>query len=268
MDINNINTFLIDGDGVLWYGQKPAEGLVHFFKVLQARGIQWALLTNNATDIVDGYADKLAGFGVTVTTDQVFTGATATAAYLNEHYAPGSAVYVVGEEGLLTTLREAGFTVYHGPEMPEEPVAAVIGSMDRGLTYAKLDVATRLIRSGAPYIGTNPDRTYPTPTGLAPGAGTIVEAIAIASATEPIIIGKPQAAIFEMAMKALGADRAHTAMIGDRLETDIAGAKAADVGTILLMSGVTTPEQLAKCDIQPDCTYENLIELTDALETN
>lgn len=265
MDIHNINTFLIDGDGVLWYGQKPAEGLVRFFEVLKDRGINWALLTNNSTGMVGMYLDKLIGFGIEATADQVYTGASATAAYLAERYPAGSAIYVVGEDGLLQTLREAGFDVHDGPQMPEVPVVAVIGSMDRGLTYDKLDIANRLIRGGAPYIGTNPDRTYPTAHGLAPGAGTVVEAIAIASETEPIIIGKPKTAIFEEAIKGLGADPAHTAMIGDRLETDIAGGIAAGIGTILLLSGVTSPEHLVESDIKPDCTYEDLAALTEAI---
>ncbi len=264
MDIKDINTLLIDGDGVLWRADQPIAGLSDFFEVMNAQGTNWALLTNNATRDRMQYVEKFAGFGIEIGVERIFSSAIVTATYLQEHFSAGDTVYVVGESGLIATLREAGFDVRSGDDQPDEAVA-VIGSMDRGLSYDKLAAANRLIRGGARFIQTNPDKTFPTPHGFTPGAGTVMAALIAASGVEPVIIGKPETALYEAAMRAYGSEPETTAMVGDRLETDILGAERVGIGTILVLTGVTTRDDLDGVDLSPDLVLDSIADLADML---
>ncbi|UCC51425.1 MAG: HAD hydrolase-like protein, partial [Anaerolineaceae bacterium] len=143
---------------------------------------------------------------------------------------------------------------------------AVAAGMDRGLTFEKIKIAIRLILGGAEFVATNTDGTFPAPDGLSPGTGMVIGALRGASGVEPTVMGKPERAIFEVAMKALDADPATTAMIGDRLETDILGAQRVGIATICVLSGVTTREQLAASKIHPDVVFESIAELAQALD--
>lgn len=264
MEITDIKTLLIDGDGVLWRADQPIAGLNDFFKVVETRGINWALLTNNATRDRMQYVEKFAGFGIEVGVERIFSSASVTVTYLQEHFATGDTIYVIGESGLIATLQEAGFDVRTGADQPDE-VAAVIGSMDYALTYDKLAAANRLIRGGARFIQTNPDKTLPTPHGFAPGAGSIMAALVAASGVEPVIIGKPETALYEAAMRAFGSEPQRTAMIGDRLETDILGAQRVGIGTILVLTGVATRNDLDGTDQSPDLVLDSIADLADML---
>jgi 4-nitrophenyl phosphatase len=261
-----IDTLLIDGDGVLWYGNEPLPGLNRLFDVLDRRGINRALVTNNATRSVASYVDKLQGFGVATRPDQIFSSASVTAGVMQKRYPPGTALYVIGEPGLYDTLRGAGFSVYAGEEMPDADIPAVIVALDRSLTYGKLAVAALLIRNGAAFIATNPDRTLPTPKGLMPGAGSIVAAVMAVSDGEPEVIGKPESAIYEAVMEHFGSTPETSAMLGDRFETDIVGAQRVGMTSILVLSGITQREELLTCDHQPDIVLENIAELADEFE--
>jgi 4-nitrophenyl phosphatase len=266
MNLITLRTLLIDGDGVLWRGDRALPGLHRFYDVLRSRGIRWALLTNNNTRTVDQYLDKLAGLGIEADASQVFSSSTATADYLKKRYGPGTAVHAIGMSGVTKTLLDAGFQVSTGEEMPEHAVAAVVAGMDRDFTYAKAEVATRLILGGAEFVATNTDGTYPTPEGLSPGTGWVIGALQGTTGVTPTVIGKPEAAIFTAAMEAMLADRGTTAMIGDRLETDILGAQRVGIATIGVLTGVTTPEQMARSTIQPDVVYAGIAELAEDLE--
>jgi 4-nitrophenyl phosphatase len=267
MDITTLQTLLIDGDGVLWQADQPMPGLVHFFDVLKARQIDWALLTNNATLTTASYVEKLRGFGVTADPSQIFTSGNVTAHYLRELDPPARSVYVIGQPDLKSTLRQAGFSLFDGEEEPDR-VDAVVAGIDRAFSYGKLRVAMRLIRGGAAYVATNTDTTFPTPQGLVPGSGSIIAAVTAAAGCDPIVMGKPEPAMYQVAMKHFGAELHTTATLGDRIETDILGAKRLGMGTILLLSGVTSREQLAASDIQPDHVFEGVAELADALENS
>ena len=267
MDLDSVRTLLIDGDGVLWRGDKAVPGLDHFAAILQKRGIRWALLTNNNTRTVSDYVTKLTGFGLHADAGMVFTSSTVTANYLKAHYGSHAAIHVVGMSGLIETLKEAGFNITHGEQAPHQDVVAVVAGMDRNLTFEKVKIAIRLILAGADFVATNTDGTFPGPDGLYPGTGMVIGALQGSSGITPTIIGKPGHAIFEVSMKTLGADLATTAMIGDRLETDILGAQRAGIATIGVLSGVTTWEQLAASEIKPDTIFESIAELAEALET-
>ena len=153
---------------------------------------------------------------------------------VRRHYAPGTPVYVIGEAGIRQALAEAGF--------PEDPAAArlVVVGLDFGLTYDMLKTATLRINAGADFIGTNGDLTFPLPEGIAPGNGSVLAALQAATGVKPLVIGKPEVAMFEVAVERLGVEPGQVVMIGDRLETDILGAQRAGLKTILVLSGVVS----------------------------
>jgi len=265
MDLSTLTTLMIDGDGVLWRSDEPMPGLRRFFDALDRRGIKWALLTNNNTRTVDDYVQKLGRFGVEIDPSAVFTSSTATAAYLKQAYGEGARVHAVGMRGLIDTLRDAGFVVTTGEEVPPHPVVAVAAGMDRAITHAKIKVAMRLILAGAEFVATNTDPNFPTSDGLSPGTGMVIAALETVSGVAPRVIGKPEPPIYEAAMRHLGANPATTAMIGDRLDTDILGAQRAGIGTIAVLTGVATRAQIAEGDIRPDLIFDSIVELTQAL---
>jgi 4-nitrophenyl phosphatase len=265
MDLSTLRTLLVDGDGVLWRGDRALPGLHRFYEVLKLRGIRWALLTNNNTRTVGQYLDKLARLGVEADAGQVFSSSTVTADYLRKKYGSGTPVHAVGMSGVIETLLNAGFQVSTGEQMPGHAVSAVVAGMDRDFNYAKAEVATRLILGGAEFVATNTDGTYPTPEGLSPGTGWVIGALQGATGVRPTVIGKPEAAIFAAALEAMGAGKATTAMIGDRLETDILGAQRAGIATIGVLTGVTSAEQLASSAIQPDIVFQGIADLAEEL---
>ena len=266
MSLESLKTILIDGDGVLWRSDEPIPGLSRFFDVLEQRSIDWALLTNNSTRTAEQYVEKVRGFGLQCSAEQIFSSGTATATYLRKHFKPGDGLYVVGAPGFKQTLAGAGFVVHDGEGEQSPPdIAAVVASIDRDLTYGKLKVATLLIRSGKPFIATNIDRTFPSPEGLVPGTGAVIAALTAATDVSPTVMGKPELPIFEAALKGLDAEPATTAVLGDRLETDILGGQRAGVTTIAVLTGITTRDELATSDIIPDYVFESIAELADAL---
>jgi len=253
---NRIRALILDMDGVLWRGEEPAPGLVDFFALLHERGIRYIMATNNASKTPEQYVDQLARFGVHVPPETVLTSAQATASFLRRQAPPGTPVYIIGEEGLRRALTEAGFV------LSADGARYVVVGWDRGLTFEKLAQATLLIRAGAAFIGTNPDRTWPGERGLLPGNGAILAALETATDTRPIIIGKPETPLFEEALARLGASPEETAMVGDRLETDILGGQRMGLFTILLLSGVARREDLETSPVRPDLVLEDLAALT------
>ncbi|MCF6277809.1 MAG: hypothetical protein L3J16_03555, partial [Anaerolineales bacterium] len=188
---SEIKALILDMDGVLWRAHEPIGDLAAIFAAIRARGFKVVLATNNSTRGPADYLAKLAKFGVTLNAAQVLNSSLAAAALLKEKFPAGGEVYVIGERGLLNALRAQGFTPVTANRQPDAPIAVVAG-MDMGITYAKLTQATLLIRAGAPFYATNPDKTFPTPRGQVPGAGALQAALTAASGAEPIIAGKPQ----------------------------------------------------------------------------
>lgn len=265
MDLSAIRTLLIDGDGVLWRASEPVPGLDRLFQIMEARHITWALLTNNNTNTVPAYIRKLHDFGIEAQPDNIFTSSTATAAYLRSKYGLGAPIHAVGMSGLLDTLCEAGFQVTSGEELPSHPISAVAVGMDRAITHDKIKVAMRLILNGAEFVATNTDPSFPTPDGLNPGTGMVVGSLQTVTGIQPTVIGKPERAIYDAAMNQLNADPATTAMIGDRLDTDILGAQRSGIGTILVMTGVTNRDTLETHRIKPDLVFDDISDLADTL---
>ncbi len=262
-----IQSLIIDMDGVLWRGAKPLPGVADFFNFLRARGIPFLLVTNNATRTAESLVERLGGMGVTVSPSQILTSAKAAALYLQRELPAGSHVLVVGEEGLLETLKTAGFSTEPADSADGgRPAAAVVVGLDRQVTYQKLLAAASAIRGGARFIATNTDATFPAEQGLAPGAGAIVAAVQTATSVAPAVMGKPHRPMFDVALEILQTPPEQTAMLGDRLDTDILGAQGAGLATILVLTGVTTAEEARASTIRADWTFSDLIELREQWE--
>ncbi len=232
--LGEIKALILDMDGVLWRENAAIGDLPWIFDRFAALDLRVVLATNNGTRTPEQYIQKISSFGVAVTKDQIINSAMAVAHLLKKRFPNGGPVYIIGEVGLSTALKDAGF--YHA----EENVLAVIGGMDRAIDFNKLKRATLLIRAGAPFYFTNPDRTYPTPEGLIPGAGSILAALEAACDVKAIIAGKPSPALFEFALENLGSAPENTLVVGDRLETDILGGQTVHCKTALVLSGVAT----------------------------
>ncbi len=255
--ICHLRGIILDMDGVLWRDSRPIGNLPSLFEKIRSAGIKVTLATNNATQDTSQYIEKLHRFGVSLDPSQVINSANAAVFYLKQHFPQGGQVYVVGESGLVNTLKESGFI--HG----EGDVLAVVAGLDRQFTYQKLMRANAFIRSGALFVGTNPDVTFPTPDGLVPGAGSIVSAIQVASETQPVIVGKPAPHMLELAMQRMGTTPEDTLVIGDRLDTDIAGGQSLGCPTALVLTGVSSPEQAKAWLPAPDFIAPNLTDLLD-----
>jgi 4-nitrophenyl phosphatase len=254
-----IRALILDIDGVIWKGGQPIGDLPAIFSAIQARNLKFIFATNNAVRTIPQFIERIAALGIPITPNQIVNSAMSVAHLLAQRFPNGGPVYIIGEDGIRQALANQGF--FHA----EQNVLAVIVSLDRKISYEKLTRATLLIRAGAPFYGSNPDRTYPTPEGLTPGAGTLLAAIEAATDTTPIIAGKPQPALFELALQRLGVERSQALVVGDRLETDILGGQRAGLPTALVLSGVSTAEQAANCQPAPDLVAPSLGDLIEQL---
>jgi 4-nitrophenyl phosphatase len=263
-----IKNLILDMDGVLWRGDTPMPGLVDFFALLRRLEIGFVLATNNATKTAEQYTEKLSRFGVDAPPWRILTSAEATASYLSERYAAETSVYVMGERGLHDALRAKGFHIITPQQVEDgETAPLVVVGFNRHAVYYDLAMAALLLHKGATFIATNPDVSFPSELGPLPGAGSFLAFISTATGVEPAaIIGKPGPAIFREAVERLEATTADTAMVGDRLSTDIAGAKAAGLSTILLLSGISSRADVGTKGVEPDYIFEDIRELGANLE--
>lgn len=269
MQLAYIKSLIIDIDGVLWRGSKPLPGVADFFSFLQAHSVRFLIVTNNATRTAESLVERLMALGVRVSPDEILTSAKATALYLKQELPEGSLVLIVGEEGLLDALSRVGFRAVQADlAEADDPARAVVVGLDRGLTYRKLLAGTIAIRAGARFIATNTDATFPAEQGLVPGAGSMVAAVQTATSVTPTVIGKPYRPMFDAALDLLNSPKVQTAMLGDRLDTDIQGAQSVGLKTILVLTGVTTAEEANESTIRPDLTVANLVELKEEWESS
>lgn len=259
----SLKTILLDLDGVLWRGSDPILNIRELFNRIEELGFQVFCITNNSTSSVDVYLEKLNGFGVRLKNFQVITSAEAAAAYLVEQFPLKGSLFVVGEEDLKVTLKKQGFFI---SEMADtENVLAVVAGLDRALTYQKINQAAKLISRGALFLGTNPDKTIPTPDGNAPGAGAVISSIEAASGQKAIIIGKPERYMFSLALSRAGSTPEDTIMVGDRLDTDILGAQRMGMHTGLVLSGISNRQDGESWDPEPDIIAEDGFEILEVL---
>jgi len=242
-------------------GKKPILEAVEAVKELRTYGKKVLFVTNNSTRSRKDYEKRLRNLGLKVSIEEIMNSGYATALLLKERYGGGKA-YVVGEKGLIGELEGQGLLVIHKDECWENGADFVVVGMDRSFDYWKIATAMRAIRQGALFIATNADKTFPSEKGLLPGAGTMVAAISTASGKEPdIVVGKPSRHIFEMAIRKLNLRKEETLVIGDRIDTDIEGAHKAGIKSLLILTGVTSREEVEKSKIKPDFILNSMKEL-------
>jgi 4-nitrophenyl phosphatase len=251
----DIRALILDMDGVLWRGTEAIGDLHAIFDQISKNGWRVLFATNNGSRTIQQYIELLASFGVDAQPWQVITSSIAVANLLSKKFPNGGPVYIVGEQGVIEACKEHGFF------QSESTALAVIAGIDRSLTYDKLKTATMLIRSGVLFIGTNPDRTFPTPEGLVPGAGAILAAITTATDVSPIIVGKPEPAMYQIALERLKLSPNEVLVVGDRPETDIVGAQALGCPTALVLTGVTDSTRAHTFKPAPDLIVKDLESL-------
>ena len=255
---------ILDMDGVLYRGERALPGARELSPALRANGISFILLTNNATLTSEEFSAKLSRMGISVPPDAILTSAGATAIYMSEHYPEGGGVTVIGSTSLLATV--TGMPGFR----PEgwQPDFVVVG-LDLKFNYDALQRACSAIRRGAHFIATNADATLPVEGGEQwPGAGSIVAAVKTCAGVAPIVIGKPERHMADMALELLELSAEQVLCVGDRLETDILLGARAGIPTALLLTGVASREDVAGAEAAPDYIFEDLAALMSALGTS
>lgn len=243
---------LLDLDGVLYRGGEAVPGAREALVALRGARVQLAFLTNNSTRTPEQVAGKLEELGFVANPSEVVTSAIATADLLASR--GGGTAFVMGGEGILRALTGAGIRVVDGE--PASTDLVVVG-LDERLSYAGLRRASLLVRRGARFVATNVDRTYPAEGGeVWPGAGAIVAAVTAATGVEPEVVGKPFAPLFHAALRRAGGGT--PLVVGDRLDTDVAGAQALGWDSMLVLTGVSSERDLVDARIRPTYVAEDL----------
>jgi 4-nitrophenyl phosphatase len=254
----------MDMDGVLYRGDQPLPGAIETLNALRQRGVKVAFITNNASRHREELAAKVSSMGFSCDMREVWGSAYTTALYIAKH-APDARVFVVGTSGMVREMQEAGVTVVP----THEGATHVVAGLDMGLTYDKLKHAHYAICGGATFIATNLDATYPdTLTTTTPGGGAIVATLRTSTGVEPLVIGKPQTTGLELVADSWGVGPADIVGVGDRLDTDIAAARAFGCLAVLVLTGISTraeAEAATGLD-RPDVILPNLTGLLPLLE--
>ncbi len=264
--LTNIQALIIDMDGVLWEGSRALPGLKDFFLLLRQKSLPFVLATNNASLTQDEYVSKLKTMGVTVSHSEILTSSMATAHYLAEHSATNATrTFVIGEKGLRQPLTEQGFTLVDSYNA-DAPADFVICGLDRKLTWDKLADASLHLHAGAKFIATNADTTLPTERGPVIGNGGILAALQATSQISPIVIGKPEPIMYQQAIKTLDVALEDTVAIGDRLNTDILGAVNTGIRSIMVLTGISSEDDLKSIDYQPTWIMPDICAVSKALK--
>lgn len=274
--IDDIGGLIIDMDGVLWHGNDAIAGVNDFFNTIRELAIPFVLATNNASLTQKQYVDKLAGLGVNVSASEILTSSMATAHFLAQHTEPSRRrVFVIGEDGLRQPLQQQGFTLtdlfeVNQPDKGIDSVGAdiVVSGLDRKLTWDKLATATLNIRAGARFIATNADTTLPTELGEVIGNGGTLAALTAATGIEPTVIGKPEPILYEQALTVLNTTKHNTIAIGDRLNTDILGAINAGMRSIMVLTGVSSEQDIKAVGYAPTWVMQDISEVTKVLRNS
>jgi HAD superfamily hydrolase (TIGR01457 family) len=254
--------FLFDMDGTLYLGDRLFDFTISLLAEIRRTGGKYLFMTNNSSKSVADYIKKLEKLGISSTREDFITSSQATAYYLHKHH-EGQRLYVCGTESLKEELRWEGFTV---TEKVEDTDCIVMG-FDTELTFRKLhDVSYLLLTRELPYIATNPDLVCPTEFGSVPDCGSVCGMIFNATGKRPVVIGKPSALMPELAMERMGYSKEETAVIGDRLNTDIKSGLNAGITTMLVLSGEATTETLAASTDKPHLVLEDAGEILRVLK--
>lgn len=244
---------ILDLDGVVYRGDRPVEGAIELVGHLHDAGLVVRYATNNSMSTRAAFAQRLRGMEIAADADEIVTSTSATIDYLRRHEPEVRTILAVGAEGMVDELRVAGFEVIPAADGGIDGGGEASGKRDRGVDavlvgldplfdVARLAAAAERIRGGARFIATNADARYPTPTGFLPGAGTMVAAIQDATGVEPLVIGKPEPAMFRSILEATGIDASDALVIGDNPDSDIRAARRSGIECVLVLTGVTHPD--------------------------
>ncbi|AIG65892.1 TIGR01457 family HAD-type hydrolase [Weissella tructae] len=239
------DAYFIDLDGTIYAGTESFPAAKRFMEKLKASDSSYLFVTNNSTKTPEEVAAFLTEqHGIVTTPEDIYTSAMATADYVaGQGY---QRVMMIGEHGLKTALENKGLTL-----VTEGTADVVVVGLDRDINYDKLMHATLAIQNGAAFVATNVDTNLPNERGLLPGAGTIVAAVKTATQQEPVVVGKPEKIIMQEALKRTGLKANQVVMVGDNYQTDILAGINAEMDTLLVYTGVSTPEQVAEKPVQP-----------------
>ncbi|GAA3598988.1 HAD-IIA family hydrolase [Klugiella xanthotipulae] len=254
---NEVECWLTDMDGVLVHENHAIPGARELIEQWKDQGNPFLVLTNNSIFTARDLSARLKASGLDVPEESIWTSALATAAFLKSQQ-PGGTAFVIGEAGILTALHEAGFVMTE-----TNPDFVVVGET-RNYSFEAITKAIRLINDGARFISTNPDATGPSKDGPLPATGAISALITKATGKEPYVVGKPNPMMFRSALNRIGAHSENTAMIGDRMDTDIVAGIEAGLHTILVMTGISDEDEIKKYPFRPD---EILGSVADLLAT-
>ena len=248
---------IFDLDGVVYRGPEAIPGAAALVFALRAAGVATRFATNNSMATRGAYAERLAGHGIVASPDEIVTSTWATITHLRAHEPGLQRLQAVGAEGMLAELVDAGYDATYagdaaGAEWDGAPLAlaydAVVVGLDPGVTYRTLGIAAAAIRAGARFIATNADLRYPTPGGLMPGAGAIVASLQATTGQRPLVIGKPEPAMFRAILEADGILPQEALVIGDNPDADVPAARRAGIPVVLVLTGVTDAAAAAALD--------------------
>jgi NagD protein len=251
---DSIKAFIIDMDGVIYHGNRLLRGAAEFVSWMRERGKRYLFLTNSSERSPAELSQKLSRLGIEVEGEHFYTSALATAGFLAGQK-PGGTAFVIGEPGLIAALYGAGYTMNN-----VNPDYVVIGE-GRGYSLEAIEKAVKLVAAGAKLIGTNPDLSGPTEGGIVPACGALVSPVELATGRKAYFVGKPNPLMMRHALRRLGATREETAIIGDRMDTDIIAGIESDIETVLVLSGVTSREELGDFSYAPRHVLEGVFEI-------
>jgi NagD protein len=247
-------SYLIDMDGVLIRGSSLIPGADAFIERLRSKEIKFLLLTNNPLLTPLDLAHRLQRTGLSISQHDIFTSAMATARFLQVQK-PGGKAFAIGESGLMVALHEVGYIM-----TDYDPDYVVLGETN-SYNFEQITRAVRLVAAGAHFIATNPDANGPTDQGIVPATGSMAALIEKATGRAPFFIGKPNPFMMRAALNYLGVHSEDTTMIGDRMDTDIIAGVQAGLGTILVLTGSTSREQISNFPYQPQRVVNSVAEI-------
>jgi NagD protein len=253
-----IRSWLMDMDGVLVHEEQAIPGADRFLSRLRERELPFLVLTNNSIYTRRDLAARLRASGLEVPEESIWTSALATSRFL-EDQRPGGTAFVIGEAGVTTALHQAGYTM-----SDRDPDYVVLGET-RTYSFERITRAIRLIAGGARFIATNPDPTGPTTEGPVPATGSVAALISRATGVQPYFVGKPNPLMMRSALNAIDAHSEDTAMIGDRMDTDIVAGLEAGLETILVLTGVTTQQETERFPYRPSRIVDSVADLVDVV---
>ncbi len=251
--------FICDMDGVIYHGNRIIPHVKEFVEWLEESGKNYLFLTNSAERSPRELAQKLARMGLHVGEEHFYTSALATASFLKSQ-CPNGSVYVIGEPALTYALYEAGFSMND-----VNPDYVVFGET-RSVNYEKIEKAVRLVQNGAKLIGTNTDLTGPSEQGIVPACRALISPIELTTGKQAYFVGKPNPLMMRHALKKLDCHRVDAVIIGDRMDTDIIAGIESELDTVLVLSGVTTTEEIDHFPYRPKYVLKDvgaIIGLTD-----